>query len=770
MYRQGRYTRKPGPIRSTKLFLKRRFEWWSKLKLWQKIAVVSAPILAFLIITPLLTYLYYYNDIANVERLLNKNNTGVVLLDKNNKVFFSTANAAHRDPVQLSGISDDTEHALVASEDKDFYKHGGFSALSILRAMYTNVVARGITGGGSTITQQLAKNTLLTKNQTILRKYQELTIAMAIEQRYSKDEILDMYLNSVFFGENSFGIEAAAHNYFGKKPSQLDLAESAMLIGVLPAPSAYSPISGDPALAKERQTTVLTRMVKNGYITEDQKAAALKETLHYKKQGSGINNTAPHFTEMILNELYKKYGEEKVTRSGFQVKTTLDLNMQKAANKSVADNIAYIQSQGGSNASLVAIDPTTGGIRALVGSYNYNDTKFGKVNMATTPRQPGSSFKPIYYSDALAKAVITPVTVFNDVKITDLGTFSPHNADLSYHGKVTTRQALNWSLNIPSVRVMQKLGIDESVQAAKNLGITTLSDSKNYGLSLALGSAEVPLVEMTSAYSAFANSGEQQAYYSIQSIEDKYGHKTFTASKDSHRAISEQGAYLISNILSDNQTRSRIFGSSLNVVGTDYKTKTVAVKTGTTDENRDAWTIGYTPDVTVGVWVGNNDNAPMYNGGSGMAGPIWRQMMQYAIGTKNPTFLQPSGITKATVCTEVGTLTDVFLTGHVPKECKKTTVTKKKTKSDDSTVTKKKCTVQGKESLSADDPSCAVDMCTYTGLEDLAANDPNCVDPSTTDTDNDGVMDDKDKCPNTAAGASVDAVGCSSDQTPAEQQ
>ncbi len=766
MYRQGKYTRKRGPIRSSRRFLKRRYAWWKKLKLWQKAAVITGPALAFLIITPILTYIYYYNDVANVDLLLNKNNTGVVLLDKKGKKIFSVGNAEHREPVPLSEIADVTEDALVASEDKDFYDHGGFSPLSIMRAMYTNILARGIAGGGSTITQQLAKNTLLTKNQTILRKYQELTIAMAIEQRYSKDQILNMYLNSVYYGENAFGIEEAANIYFGKKPSELSLAESAMLIGVLPAPSAYSPISGDPELAKERQTTVLSRMVKNGYITQDQMDAALKVKLKYRKQGSAGTNLAPHFTEMILNELYTKYGEEKVNRSGFQVTTTLDLSMQKVANRSVDNGMAFIQSQGGSNASLVAIDPKTGGIRALVGSYDYDNEKFGKVNMATTARQPGSSFKPIYYSAALAKGVITPTTVINDQKITDLGTFSPKNADGTFHGKVTVRQALDWSLNIPSVRVMQKLGVDESIKAAKDLGITTLDENKNYGLALSLGTAEVPLVEMTNAYAGFANGGDQSAYHSIQSIEDKYGNSVFTASRDSHRAISQQGAYLISNILADNATRSRIFGSSLTVYGSDYKVKTAAVKTGTTDENRDAWTIGYTPDIAVGVWVGNNDNTVMYNGGSGMAGPIWREMMSAAIGNKNPSFTQPSGVVKASVCTEIGTLSDVFLSNNVPKQCEKTT--KKDTTKKENKKTEM-CAIDGKEELTADDPDCVVEMCEFAGLEDLAANDPNCVDQSTVDDDNDGVMNDADLCPATPDGESVDADGCAAGQTPATE-
>ena len=765
MYRQGKYTRKAGPVKRSKAFVGRRWKWFKKLSKKQKALLIGGPILAFLIITPILTYLYYYNDIGDTERLLNRNNTGVALLDKNNKVFFSTAKAQHRDLVQLDKIADNTEDALIASEDKDFYEHAGFDIFGIIRAMYSNVIARDITGGGSTLTQQLAKNTLLTEQQTILRKYQELTIALAIEQRYSKDEILTMYLNSVYYGENSYGIESAADNYFNKKPSQLSLAESSMLIGILPAPSAYSPISGDPDLAKERQTTVLTRMVRNGYITEEEKNAALAVKLKYAKQSSGIDNAAPHFTEMILNELYEKYGEETVTRSGYQVKTTLDLNLQKKANKAVESNMAFIQANGGSNASLVTIDPKTGGILALVGSADYSNEKFGKVNMVTTPRQPGSSFKPIYYADALASGKITPVTVLNDKRTDFGGGYVPLNADRTFRGNVTVRQALNWSLNIPAVKVMQQEGIENAITAAKELNITTLKTPADYGLSLALGSAEVPLVEMTNAYAAYANEGQQYDKHSIQSIENKYNQSIFTESRKSHQAISREGAYLISNILSDNTTRSRVFGTSLNVVGTDGRTKTAAVKTGTTDDSRDAWTIGYTPDVAVGVWVGNNDNTIMNNGGSSMAGPIWRQMMSEAIGSDSPSFAQPAGVTKATVCTQVGTLTDVFLSNNIPKKC-----TKEKdddTKKDEEKQTEEqKCTVPGKENLNADDENCVVDMCEFEGLEDLAANDPNCVDPSTLDDDNDGVANEDDLCPETPPDSEVDANGCAEDETP----
>lgn len=758
MYRQGKYTRKVSRLSKVKRFANRRWQWFKGLSKKQKAAIIAGPILAFLIITPIATYAYYYNDIGNQERLLNRNNTGVELMDKNGTVFFSTGKAGTRDLVKLDEISDTTEHALIASEDKDFYKHGGFDVFGIGRALVSNVTAGKITGGGSTITQQLAKNTLLTENQTILRKYQELVIAMAIEQRYSKDEILDMYLNSVFYGENSFGIEQAAKNYFNKEPKDLTLAESAMLVGVLPAPSAYSPISGDPELAKERQTTVLSRMVKNGYITEAEMQAALAEQITYAS-GSEIKNTAPHFTEMVLSDLYDKYGEEKVTRGGYQVTTTLDLRLQEQANAAVDGNMRYIQANGGSNASLVAIDPSTGGILALVGSADYNNEQFGKVNMTTTPRQPGSSFKPIYYADALASGKITPTTVLED-KATDFGGgYAPQNASRSYHGNVTVRQALDWSLNIPAVKVMQQEGIDNAVEAAKKLGITTLKDSSNYGLSLALGSAEVPLTEMTNAYAAYANQGTHYDYTSIASIKDKYNKTIFTQSHKSTKAISSEGAYLLSNILSDNQTRSSYFGSALNVTGTDGRTKTVAVKTGTTDDSRDAWTIGYTPNIAVGVWVGNNDNSIMNNGGAGMAGPIWRKFMSQAIGSSSPSFAQPSGVVKATVCTDIGTKSDVFLSSNIPKKCD--APAKEEPKQEPKEEKVEACAVAGKENLAANDPKCVADMCEVEGLENLAANDPKCVEPSKQqDTDGDGVPDTKDTCPNTPSGATVNQNGC----------
>lgn len=646
----------------------RALAWWQGLSRKQKIWSIVGPILAFLILTPLITYLLLARDISDPERLMNRNNTGIVLQDKDGKAFYSIGKSEHRKMIPLSEISKDTQNALIASEDKDFYKHGGFNLFSIFRAMFTRV------GGGSTITQQLAKNTLLNDNRSFLRKYQELFMSIAIEQNYSKDEILTMYLNSVYYGENAFGIDEAARAYYNKSPKDLDLAESAQLIGVLPAPSAYSPISGNKEYAKQRQTTVLTRMVNNGFITEEQKTAALAEQIAYAGGAKDEKSIAPHFVEMVINELSKKYGYETVMRSGFQVRTTLDANAQNILNDSVANQMAYINRNGGSNASAVVIDPTTGGIRALVGSADYNNEQWGKVNMVTTARQPGSSFKPIYYSQALADGVITPATIIKDEK-TDFGGYTPQNASKQWYGDVTIRKALNWSLNIPAIKVMQKYTIDKSVAGASKLGIE-LDANRNHDLTLALGSEEVPLVNMTNAYAAFANQGSQFTPSLIEEVKDKYDKQIQRNTSMAKRAINKEGAYLISNILSDNQARSGIFGSSLTVSG-----HTAAVKTGTTNSARDAWTIGYNPDYAIGVWVGNNDNTPMRNGGSDMAGPIWRNTMgKLLAGHPDKKFPVPDGIVQRQVCSSngglattkgSGTYNEYFMAGALPtNSCK----------------------------------------------------------------------------------------------------
>jgi 1A family penicillin-binding protein len=652
MRRQGKYTKRVTPAQHVKRHVNHRFRWWRKLSWKKRILVVTLPILAVAIILPFATYLYFSRDIADQDRLMNRNNTGIVLYANDGKTqIYSNGRAEHHELVPLENISQPLKDALIASEDKDFYEHGGFSVFSTIRAVYGYIANGGGSFGGSTITQQLAKITVLSSNRSFLRQYQAFSIAVAIENTYTKDQILSMYLNSVYFGENAFGIEDAAKAYFGTTPDKLDLAQSAMLVGLLPAPSIYSPVSGNAEYAKERQGTVLSRMVANGYISKEEKEAALAQELVYQPPRSPINDSiAPHFAEMVLDELYAKYGEETVTRSGYQVTTTIDPNVQNQLQASIASNMTTINRNGGSNAAAVAIDPNNGEVRGLVGSYDWKNEDYGKVNIATSLRQPGSSFKPIYYAKALADGAITPATVLKDVR-TDFGGYVPQNADRRFRGDVTVRNALDWSLNIPAVQVMQKVGMNKTIEQAQAMGLTSISDDNDYGLSLALGSAEVTPLAMTNAYAAFANQGKQYSPTAIKSISSKYGNVVFSSKPEAKQVISTQGAFLISNILSDNAARSSVFGNSLNVY--DAKTravKTVAVKTGTTNDSRDAWTMGYTPQIAIGVWVGNNDNKPMDNGGSIMAGPIFTKAMGAIMAGVDTKFAEVPGVVQRNIC------------------------------------------------------------------------------------------------------------------------
>jgi penicillin-binding protein 1A len=742
---------KRGPIST---FVIARWNWFKGLSKPKKFALIGGPILAFLILTPLITYWYYSSVISNPDQLLNYNNTGIVLEDRNGEVFYSYGTASKGERLPLDKISKTTQEALISSEDKNFYNHGGFSVVSILGAMIANVSSGDFTAyGGSTLTQQLAKNTVLYSDQTILRKYQELAIAVAIERQYSKDEILDLYLNSVYYGEGAFGIGSAAKTYFGKSAADLTLAESAMLIGLLPAPTAYSPISGNKTYAKERQATVLSRMVNNGVITQAQADEAKAQELIYAPQDQTNATLAPHYAEMVMAELYNKYGEEEVTRSGYRVRTTLDLNLQKEANKAVAANMPFIERNGGSNAALVAIEPSTGAIRALVGSADYENTEFGKVNMAISPRQPGSSIKPLYYTEAMQRGLISPATILKD-QPTNFGNYAPQNADRRFRGDVTVRSALSQSLNIPSIEVMQKLGVGTSVEALQRLGLSTIKSDANYGLPLALGSAEAKLTDMTNAYAAFANGGQQFTQTTVVTIEDKFGKNIFSLKDQQPRRVMGQDAsFLISDILDDESARAPIFGGSLNTPGVN-----AAVKTGTTDEARDAWTIGYSKQIAVGVWVGNNDNTPMANGGASMAGPIWRSTLQAAMkGQKNEPFTAPSGVERLLICRSNGlravgggtdgTYQEYFLRGATPSGTCDVPKPPEDTDKDGVTDDKDRCpdTLAGTK---VDENGCPVE--------------------TAKDSDNDGVKDEDDRCADTPAGTSVDQQGCpTSTATPA---
>ncbi len=653
-------------------------------RLRRDLLVAVFAIIAFLAGIPVLTYVYFAADLQNQTRLLSHNDRGVVLLDRNGRPFFEFYQAKFRSNIPLSDIPLSTQQAVIAMEDKDFYSHPGFSVKAIVRALIADLKQEKAAYGASTITQQLVKNSLLNSQRSLLRKYQEIVLASEIERRYSKSEILNMYLSSVYFGEGAFGIEEASQTYFNKPARDLNLAESATLAGLLPAPSQLSPISGDRQEAKLRQKLVLDRMTEQRYITRIQEDKALKEELTFSKASTDINTTAPHFALMVRDELVKKYGEEAVAASGFKVRTSLDLDWQKYTETVVANQVAKLAPNRVSNGAAVVLDPRTGEIRAMVGSKDWYDGNFGKFNVALSGRQTGSAFKPIVYVAAFEKRVITPATILQDrptafrndptLATSDPNAYyKPVDFDRKYRGPVTVRRALANSLNIPAVEVLSKLGVPGAVEMAQRLGVTTLKSPDNYGLALVLGSADVKLLELTNVYATFANKGYKNNPVSVLEIDDKTGNSIYKYNADPQKVLDERDVFGVTSILSDNSARQEEFGDVLTI------SRPAAVKTGTTEDFKDAWTLGYTPSLAVGVWVGNNNNVPMDSiAGSLGAAPIWRALMEkFSLGTPVEKFGPPQGLMPMAICPNggvaeatAGAKVEYFLPGTEPnKKC-----------------------------------------------------------------------------------------------------
>lgn len=629
--------------------------------------------MALLIIIPILTYLFFVRDLSSKENIISRKSAGVILLDRNEKPFFTFYQAKQQNSVPLSRIPDEFQKAVVATEDRDFYTHQGFSPSGFARAFLTNIKQEEISQGGSTITQQLVKNTLLSQERSYLRKYQELFLAIEVDRRFSKEDILEMYLNTSYFGEGAYGVQDAAQTYFSKESSELTLAESSLLTAILPAPSALSPLSGDRQRAFKRQKLVLRLMQEQGYISEAERLQAETEEVAFNPSIEDKNVKAPHFALMVKDELIKKYGEQRVARSGFVIKTTIDLEDQEFAENTVKSQVNRLTRNRATNAAAVAINPRTGEILALVGSHDWFDETNGKINMVVRERQPGSSFKPLVYAKALEDREITPATQLDDKPVTYPGGYKPRNYDGKFRNEVLVRHALANSLNIPVLHVLERIGIPAVIEFAERVGITTLKNPSAYGLSFALGAAEVPLIQMTSAFGTFANEGKLIKATTIIEIKDKKGKVIYTSVPSESNAVSEEVAFQISSILSDNSARAEVFGNSLTL------SRPAAVKTGTTEDYRDALTIGYTPSLVVGVWVGNNDNSPMDAiAGSSGAGPIWRSIMERLLaGTPVEKFRQPSNILTTQVCKENGfralaatssAYPEFFLPGTLPRK------------------------------------------------------------------------------------------------------
>ncbi len=624
------------------------------------------------------TYAIYSGDLANPTTLINRKNTGTTILDRNGKTLYQVYGATTRTPVTIDTVPKQLTDATLAAEDPEFFNHAGFSVKGTIRAALKDLTHGSAVEGGSTLTQQLVKTTLLTPDRSLLRKAQELTLAVELEQRYSKNQILEMYYNSVYYGEGSYGIGTAAQTYFHKDVKELTLGESAMLAGLPLGPSRF-----DPAVYKTqsvaRRDFVLDRMRTLGYITDAQYTAAKAEPLTaYAQQ---IKIEAPHFVFYVLDELRAKYGEDAVERGGITVTTSLDLDKQKAAEGIVSQQIAKIKGHNATNGSLVSVDPHTGDIVAMVGSENYSDATFGNVNITTSLRQPGSSWKPFEYLTAFAKGW-NGGTKIEDKPIKEPngdGTFyEPKNFDEKNHGTMTVRKALDMSLNIPAVLAIKFAGVSDTLQTARNMGITTIgTDESRFGLSAALGVIEVKPLDMAAAYATLANQGVKVTPRAILKVVDRDGRNITQPAPTTPPAtvIDPRYAYMMSSILSDDNARIEEFG-----LGSPLKlSRPAAAKTGTTEKFRDDWTVGYTPDLATAVWVGNNDNSPI-NGLNGIQGaaPIWHNFMEFAHqGIPVHDFTKPPGVVTAKVCLQDGGLAnpwdkqvaeEVFLEGQVPKK------------------------------------------------------------------------------------------------------
>jgi penicillin-binding protein 1C len=548
--------------------------------------------------------------------------------------------------IPFDQMSQGIKSATVAIEDAEFYSHGGIRITSIIRAILSNL-GGGRTQGGSTITQQLVKNTLLTQGkgyQKYIRKVKEWVLAVKIDKSMPKDKILEYYLNEVPYGGTIYGIEAAANTYFGKSAAELTLAESSYLAAIPQSPSILSPYGKNKDKLEARKNLVLDRMLALGFITKEEYAGAKNEVVNFIPQAdSGIK--APHFVFFIKEYLEQKYGPEAVEFGGLKVITTIDAELQAKAEEIVkAGALENEKAWNGNNAALVAIEPKTGQILSMVGSRDYFDKAIdGNFNVATAVRQPGSSFKPFIYATAFNKG-FTEDTVLFDVPTEFQSTcdpygraraghsqsecYMPQNYDGAFRGPMKLRDALAQSINIPAIKLFYLAGMSDSLKTAESMGITTLKDPSRYGLTLVIGGGEVSLLDMTSAYGVFANSGIRNPYTGILRIENLEGETLEEWRPESREVLPKNTALTISDILSDNNARIPTFGanSPLYIPGYD-----VAAKTGTTNNNKDAWTLGYTPSIVVGVWAGNNDNKPMKKGGAALAGPIWNKFMKEAL-------------------------------------------------------------------------------------------------------------------------------------------
>lgn len=645
-----------------KLHLKRRVP--RKTKIAVGLAVLSV-------------LLYFYTSFIFVaayqlpspEKLITQDKALTTeFFDRNGQLLYRMYEGRNRILVELNELPSYLIQATIATEDKNFFKHPGIDIQAVGRAIMANLKKHPQDNnleGASTITQQLIKNSLLTPEKTYTRKLKEMILALWAERMYSKDQVLKMYFNEAPYGGPRWGIGAAAETYFGVKPAQLSLAQAAFLAGLPASPTQFSPYGSNPELGKDRQKEVLRRMVAQGFITQHQADQAVAEDLHIKPPQNNIK--APHFVMYVKDELSKKYGQRAVSQGGLKIITTLDLGLQEQVERQVEEEVDKLTSLNVSNGAAMVTDASTGQILTMVGSKNYHHPQFGAFNVTTAPRQPGSSIKVVTYATAFKQGfspgntILDVPHVFRDEWGND---YAPQNYDGAFHGAVSIRQALGSSYNVTAVKLLHTLGLDAVVATARDMGITTFTNPKRYGLSLTLGGAEVKMVDMMTVYGSLSQMGHRHTVTPILKVTDSAGIVLEEYENKPIQTLQPEVAYLITDILTDNNARKPAFGenSQLKIPG-----KTVAVKTGTSDNKRDNWTCGYTPKIVVCTWVGNNNNYPMHpslTSGVTGAAPMWHKIISSLLAEKgDKKFDRPQGIVEA----RVDGRKDLAIVSQVPK-------------------------------------------------------------------------------------------------------
>lgn len=619
---------------------------FDKKLLLKRLFIIAIVLLAIASLVVLIFVLIISKDLPKPDQLMDRQvSQSTVIYDRSGEnILYEISGDERRTLISIEEIPDYVGKAVISIEDKNFYNHKGFSIFAIGRTIITNVIYRR-SAGGSTLTQQFVKNAVLTPEKKYTRKIKELIISYRLEKKFNKDEILQMYLNEIPYGSNAYGVEAASQKYFGKSVREVSLAEAATLAAIVQVPTRYSPYGPNKDTLLGRKDYVLKLMAEQNYITKEERDLAQAEEIIFK--GPETNIKAPHFVMYIKDILTSKYGEKMVEQGGLKIYTTLDLEKQIIAEEVIKEKTEkYQENYQASNAALVAIDPKTGQILAMVGSRDYfNNEIQGQVNITIRNIQPGSSMKPLVYA-ALFEKGYTPNTILYDVKTNfsndPAEPYEPRNYTLKESGPVSIRKALAGSLNIPAVKTLYLAGLNNTINLLEDFGYSTFADRERFGLAFVLGGAEVKLLEHTNAFSAFANEGDIREVSGILKVENNKGEIIEEYKENNKTVLGQESARMINEILSDNSARAYIFGTNnkLTLPG-----RPVAAKTGTTNDFRDAWTVGYTPSLVAGVWVGNSDNKKMSGkaDGSIIAAPIWNEFMKRSLeGTEVEEFNKPS--------------------------------------------------------------------------------------------------------------------------------